>query len=462
MLISALLTLCAQAPPADYTQSKRDPEVYYSRHLPGGIWHAWLETPGGKLPFEIEVGIKMSPDPWVRWRRHVAILNGDEFIQVNRPHLSPDFESQVFALPMIHYGSQISGEVSEDWKSMRGTWVKFRSGKPTELDFGATWGVQPRFAPRGDGPPIDFSGRWLVQFEKSDDPAVGIFECDLETGIASGTFLTTLGDYRYLAGTVDEQGMRLSCFDGAHAFLFHATREEDGTLKGDFWSSGSWHEAWTAKLDPDAALPDSFSQIQWVGESGPASAGEQIADLEFRDSVTDAPLTLGDPALAGKVRILSLFGTWCPNCNDEAELWAELYERYSGQGLQIIGLGFEATADVDQAIGQLRTFRERYGATWPILLAADITDKQHAEKVFPFLSAVKSYPTAIFLDHKGAVRAIHSGFAGPATGEAHAKLREDYERLIVQLLEEADEAEAEAEAADAAAAADSHSAGAKD
>ncbi len=438
MLISVLLALCAQAPPADYTQSERDSEVYYSSELPGGIWHAWLETPGGKLPFEIEVGIKRAD--LSSWKRHVAILNGGEFIRIEDEVLLPALESRHFGIAMLHYGSAITGEFSEDYKSMTGTWVKLRSGKPTELKFEATWGVQPRFTPRGDGPPIDFAGRWLVQFEKSDDPAVGIFNCDLETGVASGTFLTTLGDYRYLAGTVDEEGMRLSCFDGAHAFLFHATREEDGTLKGDFWSSGSWHESWTAKLDPDAALPDSFDQIQWIGERGPGSAGEQIAELEFRDSVTDSPIALGDPALAGKVRILSLFGTWCPNCNDEAQLWAELYEQYSDLGLQIIGLGFEATADVDQAIGQLRTFRERYGAKWPILLAADITDKQHAEKVFPFLSAVKSYPTAIFLDHKGAVRAIHSGFAGPATGDAHTKLREDYERLIVQLLAEADAA----------------------
>jgi hypothetical protein len=33
------------------------------------------------------------------------------------------------------------------------------------------------------------------------------------------------------------------------------------------------------------------------------------------------------------------------------------------------------------------------------------------------------------------VRAIHTGFAGPATGAEHEKLREDFERLIEELLE---------------------------
>jgi hypothetical protein len=32
------------------------------------------------------------------------------------------------------------------------------------------------------------------------------------------------------------------------------------------------------------------------------------------------------------------------------------------------------------------------------------------------------------------VRAIHTGFSGPATGEAHERLRASFERLVEDLL----------------------------
>jgi hypothetical protein len=60
------------------------------------------------------------------------------------------------------------------------------------------------------------------------------------------SFLTPAGDYRHLAGRVDGDLMRLSTFDGAHAYLFHARMQPDGTIAGDFWA-GNWHHAtWTA------------------------------------------------------------------------------------------------------------------------------------------------------------------------------------------------------------------------
>ncbi len=63
--------------------------------------------------------------------------------------------------------------------------------------------------------------------------------------------------------------------------------------------------------------------------------------------------------------------------------------------------------------------------------------KDAAARAFPLLTRLKSFPTAVFLDAAGKVRAVHSGFAGPATGVEHERQRLGYERIIEALLAEA-------------------------
>ena len=48
---------------------------------------------------------------------------------------------------------------------------------------------------------------------------------------------------------------------------------------------------------------------------------------------------------------------------------------------------------------------------------------------------MKAYPTTIFLDEEGRVRAVYTGFSGPATMEEHTRLRRQWEGLIEELLE---------------------------
>lgn len=52
------------------------------------------------------------------------------------------------------------------------------------------------------------------------------------------------------------------------------------------------------------------------------------------------------------------------------------------------------------------------------------------------LNGIYGYPTAILVNRSGAVRSIHSGFAGPATGRHHAdyvrEFREEVDRLLAE------------------------------
>lgn len=389
--------------------------------LPEGRWRAWLDVPGGELPFLMES--RGAPGAL-----EFTILNGSEAIAV--PLVRATVADGV-VLGFPHYDSEIRAQSGLEGSRLDGAWRKRRGPNTwTEIPFHAVAGDAPRFGggdAAADLDPAAWLGRWRVQFAGAEDPAVGILFARAD-GAAQGTILTTLGDYRFLAGEVTRTALRLSTFDGAHAFLFHAALREDGSLGGDFWSGATHHETWTAVRDPAAALPDPFAEV------APAAAAPPLSALRYPDH-EGVERALDDPAFAGKARVLELMGSWCPNCNDEARLLAELHARYAERGLSIVSLAFELTGDAERDLVQLRRFRERHGVRWPTLLAGS-ADKQAAARAFPLLTRIKAFPTVLFLDAAGRVRAVHSGFAGPATGVEHERQRLAYERIIEELLAE--------------------------
>lgn len=389
--------------------------------LSDGIWRAWLDSPGGDLPFGIEFQKSVGgPKAW--------IINGQERIAV--PGVA--WEGEELVMDIDHYDSKIRAKVGEGGRRLDGQWTKRRgSDRWTKMAFHATAGVSSRFdigAGRTSSPPLaGVDGRWSVDFSSSPDPAVGVFTT-YHQGSASGTFMTTTGDYRYLDGNFDGKKLRLSCFDGAHAFLFHADLKADGTLKGDFWSSDSWHETWSAKRDEQAALPDAWLQTQWTGKVPLGKVA--FPDLEGKRRALD------DPALAGKARIILIFGSWCPNCHDHGELLAELDRRYRDRGLSILGLAFEHTGDFRRDSGQVRKYIARHNVTYPVLIAG-LSDKAKASEAFPLLDRIRSFPTTIFMDADGKVRGVHTGYTGPATGDAYSRMRTRFESLVEQMLSDA-------------------------
>ena len=48
-----------------------------------------------------------------------------------------------------------------------------------------------------------------------------------------------------------------------------------------------------------------------------------------------------DARFRGKVVLVNISGSWCPNCHDEAPFLAALYKRYRASGLEIVTLSFE-------------------------------------------------------------------------------------------------------------------------
>ena len=146
-------------------------------------------------------------------------------------------------------------------------------------------------------------------------------------------------------------------------------------------------------------------------------------------------MSLGDERFRGKVVVVNLFGSWCPNCNDEAPLLASWYRRHRGRGLEIIGLAYEETGDPEVDRKSVRTFARHHGLDYPLLLAG-LSNRQAAAKTLPDFMGLFAFPTTIFVGRDGRVRKIHSGFAGPGTGVHHQKLVAELGALVETLLAE--------------------------
>ena len=376
-------------------------------------WVASLETQGGPLEFGLELERRGEG-----WRAY--LVNEPERIPVD----DVVWNEHELRIPIPHYDSWI--EARREGEEYRGTWRKVRGkDKTAVVPFRARPGHRLPPRPVLAVLPKHVGGRWAVDFESDDLPAVAVFEQAVGSNRLSGTFLTATGDYRYLAGHVTGAELVLSCFDGAHAFLFEARVQNDGTLSGTFHSGNWWSETWTARRDEDARPVDAFHQTSWGERASPA-------DVVYPDTKGELK-SLGDPDIRGKAYLLQVFGSWCPNCHDETRYLVELHRKYAARGLSIVGLAYELTGDFERDAAQVERFAERHGIEYPLLVAGT-ANKGDATAALGVLDRVRSYPTTIFLTGDGTVRAVHSGFAGPATGEAHRALRGEFETLIEELL----------------------------
>ena len=254
---------------------------------------------------------------------------------------------------------------------------------------------------------------------------MGIFE--QKGSDVTGTFLTPTGDYRYLAGNVKGDSLFLSCFDGSHAFLFKAARQPDGTLQGKAWYGLEDTETWTAKLDPNAKLPDADALTY-------LKPGYETFDFKFPNA-DGKMVSLQDPAFKDKVVVVQIMGSWCPNCMDETRFLSPWYKKNRDRGVEIVGLAFERSKKLEDSAPKLRKMSERYDVYYPIVLAG-LSDKDSAATALPMLNHVMSFPTTIVLDKKHKVRNIHTGFSGPGTGKYYDEFVADFNRLIDKLVAE--------------------------
>ena len=315
-----------------------------------------------------------------------------------------------------------------------GTYQNRRAGsRPQEIRM-------RRFTPvtleDGDAPPL--AGTWQmrrVQSEVSAPRDTRTWHVFLRQSGAevSGSILRVDGDTGTLVGRWRGDKLVLSHFAGERPNLFDATRNADGTLAVTL--NGTAHYLVVRSGEARAkGIPDPPDPSRYTSVKDPTTPFQ----FAFPD-LTGKVVSSADAPFQGKVVIVSIGGSWCPNCHDEAPFLSELYKDYRARGLEIVGLMFENDPEPNASRPRVQSFVKRYGVQYPMLIAGTTQPSPTSKTIneaLPQLVNFGAYPTTIFLGRDGRVRSVHAGFASPAAGDEHVRLKKEIRELVERLLAE--------------------------
>jgi len=380
-------------------------------NLKTGIWQGELTMQQKKLPFNFEVTKANN-------LYKITLINGKEKLKMTNVKVINDSLFFTFHI----FDIDIKAKFNND--KITGIYVK-NYIKDYVLPFTAKFSAKQTNLESSD----IFNGKWKMRFNSAntDDNYEGIGIFNNQNKKLNGTILTPTGDYRYLQGFTKNNNFTLYSFDGNHAFIFEGTKKTDTTFTGDFWSGKTSHETFTATKDENASLPDA-DKLTFLKE------GFHKIDFTFPD-LNGKMVSLSDKKYQNKVVILQIFGTWCPNCMDETNFYAQWFKKNKDKNVAIIGLAYEAKNDFNYAKARVENMKKRLHVNYDFLIAGTYQNNG-ASKSLPMLNHVMSFPTSIIIDKKGIVRKIHTGFSGPATGKYYEDFKIEFNKFINQLLSE--------------------------
>ncbi len=380
---------------------------------PEGDWRATLDIAGGELRFGVRLERK-------RAGLGGRLCNGDRCQEFSAVRVQGDS----VVLEMADFAATISARFQGD--SLTGAYRNVGSRGPRVIPFRAARGRWPvtRGSERLTG---SWDAMWITDFGTT--PRV----IELRNGAAGleGTIISNTGDYGHFAGRAQGDSFAIAHFDGSYVYMLTGALGGGGgrpdTLRGLFHAGARTQTPFIAVRSTGKPHLKAVTENTQADTTAPFRFA--FPDLEGR------MVTERDPRFRGKVVIVDVFGTWCPTCHDAAPELVKLYRKYRSRGLEIVGLAYEVSGDSALDLRQVRRYREKFGITFPMLLAG-INDTEAAAASLPQLQGFTSFPTTIFLGRDGRVRRIHAGFYGPATGAQHAKQVRDWDAEVERLLRE--------------------------
>lgn len=374
---------------------------------PSGTWDGGIVVNGVLIPFRFELTI--SGD-----NASGAFFNGDERVRST----TGSYQSGALALRFAQYASALQAQ----WSDGSFTGAYARNGQPA-------YAFQAR--PHSRVPPSNakvpsIAGQWEIALESPKGEAAWRFFVRQSGAEVTASILRVDGDTGALSGSYQDGKFVLSHFSGARPLLLEITPTADGSLmlvqngKARFTAVKS-SQARAKKL-PLPADPSRWTSVKDPSQplrfSAPDLNGKLVSE--------------SDPRFKGKVVLVNVMGSWCPNCHDEAPFLQELYRSYRKKGLEIVALSFEDSEQLRDP-ARLRAFITAYGIDYTVLLGGE--PSQVHEKL-PQALNLSTWPATFFVARSGLVQGAHAGFAGKATGAAHeqlkAELRATVERLLAQ------------------------------
>lgn len=385
---------------------------------PANWWRGQLHRADGQnIVFNFDWATENMKPVWY-------IRNASERIRVTDIQVKKD--SMIIQMPLFE--SQFRLKKSKDGATLTGNWIKGGALRTTVMPFTASKGGQ-RFINTLDAV-WDVNGRWSARFidKNSYDPAIGEF---IQRGnYVTGTFLNPTGDYRYLEGVISGDSMRLSCFDGGHAFLFTAVISDKNTItNGWYYSGATYKQAWEAIRNDTATLPEDDVAMY-------LRPGEDKLHFSFND-LDGKRVSINDERFRNKVVVVQLMGSWCPNCMDETAFLSSYYNKNKIRGFEVVSLAYEYSTDRARSVKTLKKFQQRFNVQYPMLITGvTVTDSLRTEKTLPELTPIKFFPSSVILDKRGRVRKLDTGFNGPGTGDHYLQYKKEFEDIIEMLLAE--------------------------
>jgi thiol-disulfide isomerase/thioredoxin len=352
------------------------------------------------------------------------IKNGRENLKVDSVRFTGD--SVFIKMPLFE--SVLRARVTND--QWQGIWIKSTSAQEQVLPFSAKPGTK-RFSSDHGKSGYNISGRWSVTFAKAkpeEGKSVGEF---IQVGnVLYGTFLTPSGDYRFQEGIVTGNKLKLSGFDGSHAYSFTAEIKDDKTItNGMYYSGAKYKEAWFAVKDPNARVNTNAVAMH-------LRPGEDRLNFKFPD-LDGKEISINDNRFKHKVVIIQLMGSWCPNCMDETKFLSNYYNNNKHRGLEILALAYEYSTDFNRSVKSINKFKEQFGVKYPMLITGvKVSDSLRTEKTLPQVTPIKVFPTSIFIDKNGVVRKFDTGFFGPGTGSHFEEYKKEFYKTMEELLNE--------------------------
>jgi thiol-disulfide isomerase/thioredoxin len=365
-----------------------------------GLWDATVVVNGVEIPFRFELADDGG-----------SFFNGDEKVTSTSGH----FENGTLVLKFDHYGTKLLATLKDG--VLQGQYG--REGR--QYLFRAKPFVEEAVR-RIQAPSID--GMWQIQVQSPKGESAWKLIVRQKGVFVSAAILRIDGDTGTLTGRYKDGKFVLSHFSGARPSLLEATLQDDGTL--DIVQNGkNKYVAYRPEVARSKGLAEPTDPAQHTRMSDAAEP------LRFRFADLNGKVVSNtDARFQGKVVLVNVMGSWCPNCHDETPFLVELYRKYHNQGLEIVALSFEEQDQLAK-LARLRSFIQHYGIEYTVLVPG--TPDDLALKL-PQPVNLNSWPTTFFTGRDGRVHAIHAGFPGAASGVLHQQAVEEITSLVEGLL----------------------------
>jgi thiol-disulfide isomerase/thioredoxin len=374
---------------------------------PSGLWDAGVVVNGVLVPFQLELSVAGE-------RASGAFFNGDDRVRST----AGTYQTGSLGLRFAQYQSSLQAQ----WSDGKLTGAYARTGQPA-------YAFQAR--PHVAAPPTNsnvptIAGQWEIQVKNPKGESAWRFFVRQAGAAVTASILRVDGDTGALSGSYQDGKFVLSHFSGARPLLLEITPAPDGSL-ALIQNGKTPYTALKSGRARAKKLPQPADPSRWTSVKDPSQPLRFAApDLNGR-TVTES-----DPRFKGKVLLLNVMGSWCPNCHDEAPFLEELYRTYRDRGLEIVALSFEDAEQLKDP-ARLRAFISAYGIDYTVLLGGEPSE---VSVKLPQAVNLSTWPATFFIARSGLVRGAHAGFASKATGAAHEQLKAELRASVEKLLAE--------------------------